>query len=71
MAGEHKRQKKRKLKISTASASGNRVVFDEDGQAQDRAANERLQLEKRVRGLQEDNRAIREELEAAKRGRPD
>ena len=27
--------KKKKLKISTASASGSRMVFDEDGQAQD------------------------------------
>jgi hypothetical protein len=32
---EPKKQKRKKLKISKASASGSRVVFDEEGRAQD------------------------------------
>jgi len=34
-------------------------------ETQDRATNERLQLEKKLRGLQDDNRSLREELEDA------
>lgn len=35
LAGEPHKQKRKKLKISKASASGSRVVFDEEGRAQD------------------------------------
>ncbi|TKA73917.1 hypothetical protein B0A55_05049 [Friedmanniomyces simplex] len=34
-------------------------------EVQDRAANERIQLEKKIRGLQDDNRQLREEVEDA------
>lgn len=35
-------------------------------EAQDRAANEKLQLEKKIRSLQDDNRSLRDDLEEAK-----
>ncbi|KAK3116199.1 coiled-coil domain-containing protein mad1 [Teratosphaeriaceae sp. CCFEE 6253] len=56
-------------RCQTAESAGNAAKLKADALArdfqdvQDRATNERIQLEKRIRGLQDDNRALREEVE--------
>ncbi|EMC95777.1 hypothetical protein BAUCODRAFT_503294 [Baudoinia panamericana UAMH 10762] len=59
---DFKRAQAAEAASSIAKSKADALVREQQ-EAQDRATNEKLQLERKIRALQEDNRAVREELE--------